>query len=83
MQKRFWVSTHYNIQDAYAAKTAALKAQPDDVFQVRKGRDGAREVFRLVQRLTTREAVAVINEKEKQYTKKKRERRVRRPANAV
>ena len=77
MQKRFWLKTFDTVQSAYEEKTNLLKEDDTRVLQVRRGRDGGRIVFRLVERFSTAEA-KVIDER-RNSTKRKR----RRPARAI
>lgn len=71
VQKRFWVESFDDIKDAYEAKKLLVAANPGNVYQVRKGRDGSKIKFRLVQRFQSSEANVINNEHTKRRNKRK------------
>jgi hypothetical protein len=56
MRSRFLISTHDDIVKAYKAKNILQRKNPDKVYQIRKGHDGSRIKFRLVERLQSSES---------------------------
>lgn len=72
MQSRFWISTHDTYEGAQRAKSKAAQDNPGETYQIRRGADKGKEVFRLVQRFKVNEA-RVVNETKKKKKGKKRE----------
>lgn len=72
MQSRFWISTHNEFEAALNAKKIITQQFPDRVYQIRKGTEGSRIVFRLVQRLPRNEAEVVNQSKQAQLYQRRR-----------
>lgn len=62
MQSRFWLASYVDYQDAHDAKEALQIINEERIYQIRKGRDkDFQEVFRVVERLKSKEA-GVLND---------------------
>lgn len=72
-QSRFWVSSHSTYELAATAKKNALNDNPEGVYQIRRGQEKAKEVFRLVQRLKINEVKAVVNSRTKIKKRKRKD----------
>ena len=70
MQKRFIIGLFPTFLAAREAKTTELAEHPDNNYQVRKKFNG----FALVHRVTTSEAVEIINRAQDLYAKRPKKR---------
>lgn len=71
MQSRYWILTRKSYADAKTEKDKLQEANPDNVYQIRAGKERGEDVFRVVQRLKSNET-AVVQENRRPKGKKRK-----------
>jgi hypothetical protein len=74
-QTRFWISTHPDFTSAKEAKNKAENDNPDGRYQIKRGWNKGKDVFRLVERFSLNET-RVIQDTKRKNSKRGKKRQV-------